>query len=138
MQAKKHNAGFTMLEVLITMVILSIGLLGLAGMLMGVYNKGDQQRVGHLYRHSLTRIAIFDWKEGSPQNTCRLQSSAASVFNTRTHGKVRRRIHLKQLLQATQNISLIGPRCNEELHVNVIRRAVNFISGVDTVGQLSA
>ena len=32
MQLKQHNAGFTMLEVLITMVILAVGLLGLAGM----------------------------------------------------------------------------------------------------------
>ncbi len=32
MSNRKHSAGFTMLEVLITMVILSIGLLGLAGL----------------------------------------------------------------------------------------------------------
>ncbi len=32
MQLKQHNAGFTMIEVLVTMVILAIGLLGLAGM----------------------------------------------------------------------------------------------------------
>jgi type IV pilus assembly protein PilV len=32
MYRKKHNAGFTMIEVLITLIILSLGLLGLAGM----------------------------------------------------------------------------------------------------------
>ena len=58
MQLKQHNAGFTMIEVLITMVILSIGLLGLAGM------QANGLKSNHLaYMRSQATLLAYDMSD---------------------------------------------------------------------------
>ena len=55
MQLKQHNAGFTMIEVLITMVILPVGLLGLAGM------QANGLKSNHLaYTRSQATLLAYD------------------------------------------------------------------------------
>ena len=67
MQLKQHNAGFTMLEVLITMVILSIGLLGLAGM------QANGLKNNHLaYVRSQATLLAYDMSD-------RMRSNMAGV-----------------------------------------------------------
>jgi len=67
MQLKQHNAGFTMLEVLITMVILSIGLLGLAGM------QANGLKNNHLaYVRSQATLQAYDMSD-------RMRSNMAGV-----------------------------------------------------------
>lgn len=67
MQLKQHNAGFTMLEVLITMVILSIGLLGLAGM------QANGLKSNHLaYVRSQATLQAYDMSD-------RMRSNMAGV-----------------------------------------------------------
>ncbi len=67
MQLKQQNTGFTMFEVLITMVILSIGLLGLAGMQVnGLKNN-------HLsYARSQATLLAYDMSD-------RMRSNMAGV-----------------------------------------------------------
>lgn len=63
MQAKKYNAGFTLLEVLITMVILSIGLLGLAGM------QANGLKSNHLaYVRSQATLQAYDMSDRMRSN----------------------------------------------------------------------
>ena len=58
MLLKQHNAGFTMLEVLITMVILSVGLLGLAGM------QANGLKSNHLsYMRSQATLLAYDMSD---------------------------------------------------------------------------
>ncbi len=58
MQLKHHNAGFTMIEVLITMVILSVGLLGLAGM------QANGLKSNHLaYMRSQATLLAYDMSD---------------------------------------------------------------------------
>lgn len=67
MQLKQHSAGFTMLEVLITMVILSIGLLGLAGM------QANGLKSNHLaYVRSQATLLAYDMSD-------RMRSNMAGV-----------------------------------------------------------
>ncbi len=67
MQLKQYNAGFTMLEVLITMVILSIGLLGLAGM------QANGLKSNHLaYVRSQATLLAYDMSD-------RMRSNMAGV-----------------------------------------------------------
>lgn len=67
MQLKRHNAGFTMLEVLITMVILAVGLLGLAGM------QANGLKSNHLaYMRSQATLLAYDMGD-------RMRSNMAGV-----------------------------------------------------------
>ena len=73
----KPNTGFTLIEVLISMLILAIGLLGLAG-LQGV---GLRNNLSAYHRSQATQLA-YDVADRMRANTADAQNLAASVYIT--------------------------------------------------------
>ena len=79
MQLKHHNAGFTMLEVLITMVILSIGLLGLAGM------QANGLKSNHLaYMRSQATLLAYDMSDRMRANMAGVTAGNYNSIDTST------------------------------------------------------
>jgi len=79
MQLKQHNAGFTMIEVLITMIILSIGLLGLAGM------QANGLKSNHLaYVRSQATLQAYDMSDRMRANMAGVNAGNYNNIDTST------------------------------------------------------